>query len=76
MKKKTNDVVNTLVATTKIKAPDYKWADDETMLENSVKYKEYWVDHFFLCALIWTFGSIFNEATKVEFEKWLKRIFE
>ena len=53
--------VNTLVSQTKIKSPDYRWAEDETLFESSIKLKEFWIDHFFLCAIIWTFSSILNE---------------
>ena len=59
-----------------MKAPDYRWCDEEALFFNSIKNKSLWVDSFFMYAIIWAFGSILNKESKQEFDHWLKKCFE
>ena len=68
--------MNPRVVAPTLKVPDYKWSEEDAMFESSVKYKEVWMDFFFMSAFIWTFGSILNESAKLELEVWLKKQLE
>lgn len=56
---------------TKQKPPEHFFSESDQMFENSVRHKNYWIDSFFLCALIWAFGSLLNEQGRREFNTWL-----
>ena len=56
----------------KVKVPDYKWSEDDKSFENSIRYKNLWVDSLFIYALVWSFGSILTDKAKQEFDRWLK----
>lgn len=46
---------------TKVRPPEYRWSEDDLLLENSIKHKELWVDSFFIFALIWAFGALLTK---------------
>lgn len=45
----------------KMKPPDYRWCEDESLFEDSIRHKKLWVDSFFMLAIIWSFGSLLKE---------------
>ena len=75
-KKKRPNISNTLLSTVKIRPPEYRWCDDDLLFESSIKYKQLWIDSFFIFALIWAFGSLLNSEGKTVFDKWLKGCFD
>ena len=74
--KKRPNIANTLLSTVKIRPPEYRWCDDESLFENSIKHKQLWIDSFFIFALIWAFGSLLSSEGKTMFDKWLKGCFD
>ena len=48
----------------KIKVPNYSWAEDDFAFENSLRHKKLWVDSLFIYALEWAFGSILKTEAK------------
>ena len=56
----------------KMKTPNYNWVESETLIEFSIKFKDQWVDSFFIFALVWSFGSILNEDAKRQFDVWIR----
>lgn len=63
--------INALITTTKIRPPEYRWCDEETPFENSIRFKQLMVDSFFMYSLIWAFGSFLTRDAKVEFNVWI-----
>ena len=59
----------------KMKVPDYKWCEEDTLFEHSIRNKDLWVDSLFIFAIIWTFGSVMTDETKPLFDFWLKKQF-
>jgi hypothetical protein len=55
-----------------MKVPNYNWVESDTMIEQSIKHKDEWVDAFFIFALVWSFGSILNESAKKKFDLWIR----
>ena len=43
------------------------------MFESSIRFKNKWIDSFFIYSLIWAFGSVLTEPAKREFSNWLKK---
>ena len=59
----------------KVKPPDYRWAEEDNLFEDSLKYKKLWIDSFFVYALVWAFGSLLTLESKNEFDKYIKSVF-
>lgn len=49
------------------------FADSESRFLNSINYKNFWVEAFFIFSLVWTFGYILKPHVLKEFNRIIKR---